>query len=127
MIYWTLGKFLKPLAAINLPKSPTFLGNFCKGVRIYHFSSEIISAQLLWIFGDFFLSFFPINLKMLANQYIFKHIFDVFQVIHDISQADSGEYTCRIMVRERDIISLTHQVSVASAFTVKPVHKIFSG
>ena len=62
---------------------------------------------------------------MLANQYIFKHIFDVFQVIHDISQADSGEYTCRIMVRERDIISLTHQVSVASAFTVKPVHKIF--
>ena len=32
-IYWTLGKFLKPLAIINLPKSPTFLGNFCKGVK----------------------------------------------------------------------------------------------
>ena len=41
-IYWTLGNFLKPLAAINLPRSPTFLGNFCKGVEIYHFSSEII-------------------------------------------------------------------------------------
>ena len=27
-IYWTLGKFLKPLATINLPKAPTFLGNF---------------------------------------------------------------------------------------------------
>ena len=27
-IYWTLGNFSKPLAAINLPKSPTFLGNF---------------------------------------------------------------------------------------------------
>ena len=27
-IYWTLGNFLKPLATINLPKSPTFLGNF---------------------------------------------------------------------------------------------------
>ena len=27
-IYWTLGKFLLPLATINLPKSPTFLGNF---------------------------------------------------------------------------------------------------
>ena len=26
-IYRTLGNFLKPLAAINLPKSPTFLGN----------------------------------------------------------------------------------------------------
>ena len=41
-IYWTLGNFLKPLATINLPKSPTFLGIFCKGVKIYHFSSEII-------------------------------------------------------------------------------------
>ena len=40
-------EFLKPLAAINLPKSPTFLGNFCKGVKIYHFSSEIILLQLL--------------------------------------------------------------------------------
>ena len=29
-IYWTLGNFLKPLATINLPKSPTFLGNFVK-------------------------------------------------------------------------------------------------
>ena len=41
-IYWTLGKFSKPLATINLPKSPTFLGNFCKGVKIFDFSSEII-------------------------------------------------------------------------------------
>ena len=46
-IYWTLGNFLKPLATINLPKSPTFLGNFCKGVKIYHISSEIILGQLL--------------------------------------------------------------------------------
>ena len=37
-IYWTLDKFLKPLATINLPKSATFLGNFCKGVKILHFS-----------------------------------------------------------------------------------------
>ena len=41
-IYWTLGKFLKPLATIYLPKSPTFLVNFCKGVKIYHFSSKLI-------------------------------------------------------------------------------------
>ena len=32
-IYWTLGNFFKPLATINLPQSPTFLGNFCKGVK----------------------------------------------------------------------------------------------
>ena len=43
----TLGKFLKRLATINLPKSITFLGNFCKGVKIYRFSSEIIFGQLL--------------------------------------------------------------------------------
>ena len=30
VIYWTLGNFLKPLATIHLPKSPTFLGNFVK-------------------------------------------------------------------------------------------------
>ena len=46
-IYWTLGNFLKALATINLPKSPTFLGNFCKGVKIYHFYNEIIFGQLL--------------------------------------------------------------------------------
>jgi len=27
-----------------LPKSLTYLGNFCKGVKNYHFSSEIIFA-----------------------------------------------------------------------------------
>ena len=46
-INWTLSHFLKHLATINLPKSPTFLGNFCKGVKIYHFSSEIVFGQLL--------------------------------------------------------------------------------
>ena len=36
-IYWTLGNFSKLLATINLTKSPTFLGNFWKGVKNYHF------------------------------------------------------------------------------------------
>ena len=36
-IYWTLGNFSKLLAKIILPKSPTFLGNFCEGVEIYIF------------------------------------------------------------------------------------------
>ena len=39
-IYWTLGNFIKPLAAINLPKSNTFLGNYWKGVNIYNFSCD---------------------------------------------------------------------------------------
>ena len=54
-IYWTLGNFLKPLATINLLRSATSLGNFCEGVKICHFSSEIIFGQPLKIFGDFFL------------------------------------------------------------------------
>ena len=45
-IYYPLGNFLKPLATINLPKFPTFLGNYCKDVKIYHFSSGIIFVQL---------------------------------------------------------------------------------
>ena len=53
--FCTLGNFLKPLVMINLPKSTTFLGNFCKGVKIYHFSCEIIFGQLLETFGDFIL------------------------------------------------------------------------
>ena len=43
----TLGKFLEPLVTIDSPKSPTFLGTFCKDVKIYHFSSEVIFGQLL--------------------------------------------------------------------------------
>ena len=36
------GQPFKAFGNINLPKSPTFLGNFCKVVKIYLFSSEII-------------------------------------------------------------------------------------
>ena len=42
----TLGNFSKPVATIILPKSPTFLGNFCKDVKIFHVSTEIIFGQL---------------------------------------------------------------------------------
>ena len=55
-IYWTLGEFLNTLATINLSKSPTFLGNFCKHVEIFHFTREIIFGQLLQTFGDFYWS-----------------------------------------------------------------------
>ena len=55
-IYWTLGNFSKPLATINLPNSLTFLGNFCKGVKIYHFSSDIIFGELYRYLAIFFRS-----------------------------------------------------------------------
>ena len=53
-IYSTLGNFLKPLATIILPKSPTFLGNFYKGVKIFDFLWNHF-GQFLWTFGDFLL------------------------------------------------------------------------
>ena len=37
-----LGKHSKLMASIILPKLPTLVGNFCKGVKIIHYSSEII-------------------------------------------------------------------------------------
>ena len=53
-----LGNFLhfgqpfKAGATIILPKLPAFLGNFCNGVKIIHFSIEIILGNL---FRDFYL------------------------------------------------------------------------
>ena len=46
-VYWNLGNFMKPLATTNLLKYPTFLNNFYKGIKIYHFSSYIIFRQHL--------------------------------------------------------------------------------
>ena len=47
VIYCTLSHFLKPWATINFPESPSFLGNFSKGVKIFNFTSEIIFGQFL--------------------------------------------------------------------------------
>jgi len=41
------GQLFKAFGNNYLAQSFTFLGNFCKGVKIYHFSSEIIFSQLL--------------------------------------------------------------------------------
>ena len=32
------GQLFKPVATIILPKLPTLLGNFCKGVKVFHSS-----------------------------------------------------------------------------------------
>ena len=67
-IYWTWGNFSKPLATILLPKSPTFLGNFCKGVKILNFSREIVFGQLLKTFGNFLLVTLPLR-QMTSQNY----------------------------------------------------------
>ena len=47
VIYSTLGDLTKPVATIILAKLPKFVGNFCKGVKLFHFSGRIIFEQLL--------------------------------------------------------------------------------
>ena len=49
-IYWTLDNFLKPLTTTILPKPPTFLGNFCKGVKIYNFLVKSFLLGIRWFF-----------------------------------------------------------------------------
>ena len=49
------GQLFKDCETIILSKSPTLFGYICKGVKIIHFSSEIIFGQLLWTFGKFLL------------------------------------------------------------------------
>ena len=45
-IYCTLGNFFKACGNNNVGQLGHILGNFCKGVKIFHFSSEIIFGQL---------------------------------------------------------------------------------
>ena len=75
-----IGRFFALWATIfgsnQFPKSPTFLGNFCKGVKIIHFSIEIIVGQLLQTFGNFYLvvlqpnTFLRLGNTFLANIYV---------------------------------------------------------
>ena len=58
-IYWTLGNFSKPLATIIMPNSSTFLGYFCKGVKIVNFSSEIILGNFYRHLANFYWSHWP--------------------------------------------------------------------
>ena len=52
--YWTLGNFLKPLATINFPKSPTFLGNFLKVSKSIIFLSKSIIFLVKSFLGNFY-------------------------------------------------------------------------
>ena len=60
-IHWTLGNFLNPLATIILPKSFTFLCNFCIGIKIFIFSSEIILGNFYRHLAIFFWSHWIIS------------------------------------------------------------------
>ena len=47
------GIFFKAYGNNYFAQIAHILGNFCEGVKIFHFSSEILFGQLLETFGDF--------------------------------------------------------------------------
>ena len=75
-IYWTLGKFLKSLAPIYFPEAPTFLGNFCNGVKIFQVKSFLgnfyrhlaifIWSHWAWVWPD--LSLFERSWRQITSQ-----------------------------------------------------------
>ena len=65
------GQFLKPLATINLPKSPTVLGNFCVCTKSFNFSSEIILGIF---YGDFSLVTLVVTLTVLVQPNLTKSV-----------------------------------------------------
>ena len=71
VIYCTLGNFLKPVATIISPKSPTFIGNFCKGGKIFQFFTEIIyQATFIDIWRFLLVTMHSINLTLhVGNQF----------------------------------------------------------
>ena len=74
-IYWTLGNFSKSLATINLPKSLAFLGNFCKGVKIFNFTSKINFGHILQTSGNHLLvTLWTKSHGSSINWFFFRHL-----------------------------------------------------
>ena len=51
-----LGKFSKPVTIIILPKLPTLLGNFCIGVKIFHFQVKSFLGNFYRHLANFYWS-----------------------------------------------------------------------
>ena len=64
------GQLFKTFVNNYLSKSPTFLGNFSKGVKIYHFSIEIIQTTFIdiWRFYSGHTAL-PLPLSLLVSIY----------------------------------------------------------
>ena len=80
-------QFSKPVAIIILPKSPKLLSKFCKVVKIYPFSSEIIYGQLLQTYGDFYWShtksFFYLNANRLYCTFTTRQFVSNFSSLYN--------------------------------------------
>ena len=69
-IYCTFGNFSKSVATNILPNLSTFFSIFCKGVKIFKLSGEIIFGQLIKTFGDFLL----VTLLVPNGESLFKNL-----------------------------------------------------
>ena len=100
-VYWTLGNFLKPLAAITLSISPTLLGNFCKGVKIDHLSTEIILGNFYWHLAIFFLSHCPL-LKVLRYWSRVTFLLNLPFLVNRLTNEDVPTLRCRVEFEARN-------------------------
>ena len=82
-------------------KSLTFLGNFCKGVKIFNFSSEIIFGQLLQKFGDYLLVTLIPPLSLARKNILCSHPIAVdhfFKILFSkpflLKKSKSNDQTC---------------------------------
>ena len=120
-IYCTLGNFSKPAGTIILTKLPKLFGNFCKGVKIFHVSSDIILGNFYWHYATFYWSLcllpimtppvlsltFPIwilpltsNLVYLLRvlKFLFVRLLRITQSLHSLSLVFSClTYTVRFL------------------------------
>ena len=95
-----VGQLFKACGTIILPESLTFSGKFCKGVKIYHFSSEIFFGQLLQTFGDFLLLTLDSN-----NEAVFIHWFCSYHPFNHSDLIVSSQiclFTSRFKLRSLD-------------------------
>ena len=104
-IYWTLGNFSKSFSTINLSTSPTLLGNFCKGVKIFDFSSEIILGNIFRHVATFYWSHW-------------------LQHANSLSHKTSFSLT-RLLTRSTPSLSLSLSLSLSKphSFSLKPNRK----
>ena len=65
------GQIFKASGNNYFAQTAHILGKFCRGIKIFHFSSGIIFGQLLLTFGDFLLvTLPPTYLSMYFHQYV---------------------------------------------------------
>ena len=78
-------------------------GNFCKSVKIFHYSSEIIFGQLKWTFGNFYWSHWFHRTTLLLDW--------VVAGIKIIPKRSCPPFETSVNAHSREIQNLSHRVT----------------